>query len=92
MPKLGIVISNYNGWQDTLACLESLGRQTFRDFEVVLLDDGSPQRFGPAAGTASAAVGGVSAPERESGLCGRKQPGNEACSGRWRRIRSAAEQ
>ena len=42
MPKLGIVISNYNGWQDTLACLESLGRQTFRDFEVVLLDDGSP--------------------------------------------------
>ena len=42
MPKLGIVISNYNGWQDTLACLESLGSQTFRDFEVVLLDDGSP--------------------------------------------------
>ena len=42
MPKLGIVISNYNGWQDTLACPESLGRQTFRDFEVVLLDDGSP--------------------------------------------------
>ncbi len=24
MPKVGIVISNYNGWQDTLVCLESL--------------------------------------------------------------------
>lgn len=41
MPKVGIVISNYNGWQDTLVCLESLRRQTFRDFEVILLDDAS---------------------------------------------------
>ena len=24
MPKVGIVISNYNGWQDTLVCLLSL--------------------------------------------------------------------
>ncbi|MBM6717422.1 glycosyltransferase family 2 protein [Gemmiger formicilis] len=41
MPKLGIVISNYNGWQDTLACLESLRAQTWQDFEVLLLDDAS---------------------------------------------------
>lgn len=42
MPKLGIVISNYNGWQDTLACLQSLTQQTCMDFEVILLDDASP--------------------------------------------------
>ena len=24
MPKVGIVISNYNGWQDTVQCLQSL--------------------------------------------------------------------
>lgn len=41
MPQLGIVISNYNGWKDTLACLESLRKQTFRDFEIILLDDAS---------------------------------------------------
>lgn len=41
MPKIGIVISNYNGWQDTLKCLDSLKEQTFQDFEVVLLDDAS---------------------------------------------------
>lgn len=41
MPKVGVVISNYNGWQDTLACLESLQEQTFHDFEIVLLDDAS---------------------------------------------------
>lgn len=41
MPHIGIVISNYNGWQDTLACLDSLRRQTVQDFEVVLIDDAS---------------------------------------------------
>lgn len=42
MPKVGIVISNYNGWQDTLVCLDSLQKQTFTDFEIILLDDASP--------------------------------------------------
>lgn len=41
MPNVGIVISNYNGWQDTVQCLESLQRQTYRDFEIILLDDAS---------------------------------------------------
>ena len=39
MPKVGIVISNYNGWQDTLVCLDSLQKQTYKDFEIILLDD-----------------------------------------------------
>lgn len=39
--KIGIVISNYNGWRDTLACLQSLRRQTVQDFEIVLVDDAS---------------------------------------------------
>ena len=42
MPMVGIVISNYNGWQDTLVCLDSLQKQTFTDFEVILIDDASP--------------------------------------------------
>ncbi|PWM59932.1 MAG: hypothetical protein DBX91_04995 [Subdoligranulum variabile] len=42
MPKVGIVISNYNGWQDTVQCLQSLEKQTYRDFEIILLDDASP--------------------------------------------------
>lgn len=40
--KVGIVISNYNGWQDTLACLQSLRAQTVQDFEIILIDDASP--------------------------------------------------
>ena len=42
MPKVGIVISNYNGWQDTLVCLDSLQKQAYKDFEIILLDDASP--------------------------------------------------
>lgn len=41
MPNVGIVISNYNGWQDTVQCLQSLEKQTYRDFEIILLDDAS---------------------------------------------------
>lgn len=41
MPNVGIVISNYNGWQDTVQCLESLQKQTYRNFEIILLDDAS---------------------------------------------------
>ena len=38
---LTIVILNYNGWQDTIECLQSLRKQTFRDFRVVVADNGS---------------------------------------------------
>ena len=41
MPNVGIVISNYNGWQDSVQCLESLQKQTYRNFEIILLDDAS---------------------------------------------------
>ena len=40
MPTVGIVISNYNGWQDTVQCLQSLQKQTFTDFEILLIDAG----------------------------------------------------
>ena len=38
-PKVGIVIPNYNDWEDTVNCLESLEKQTVQNFEVILLDD-----------------------------------------------------
>ena len=36
-----IVILNYKGWQDTIACLASLQQQTMQDFRVVVADNGS---------------------------------------------------
>lgn len=40
-PRLSIVVPYYDVERYLAACLDSLARQTFRDFEVVLVDDGS---------------------------------------------------
>jgi GT2 family glycosyltransferase len=39
--SLLVVILNFNGIEDTLACLDSLQKQTFRDFETLVIDNGS---------------------------------------------------
>ncbi len=38
---VSVIIPNYNGRRYLRTCLESLRRQTYRDFEVVVVDDGS---------------------------------------------------
>ena len=46
MPRVSVIIVNYNGKHLIIDCLKGLGRQSFRDFEVVIIDnassDGSP--------------------------------------------------
>ena len=41
MPRFSILILNWNGRELVGDCLESLRRQRFRDFEVVVVDNGS---------------------------------------------------
>ena len=41
MPRVSIIIVNWNGLEHLETCLDSLKAQTFRDFEVVLVDNGS---------------------------------------------------
>lgn len=40
-PGISVVIPNWNGVDLIPSCLDSLRRQTFRDFEAVVVDDGS---------------------------------------------------
>src|SRR6266498_1348336 len=40
-PLVAVVIPNWNGRRFLPGCFESLRRQRFRDFEVVLVDNGS---------------------------------------------------
>jgi GT2 family glycosyltransferase len=40
-PKAYIVLVNWNGWTDTLACLESLDRLTYPGATVLVVDNGS---------------------------------------------------
>jgi GT2 family glycosyltransferase len=41
MPEISIIIVNWNGRHFLDVCLSSLRRQTFRDFETILVDNGS---------------------------------------------------
>lgn len=40
-PKVSIIVLNWNGWEDTLECLESLYQITCPNYEVVIVDNGS---------------------------------------------------
>ncbi len=40
-PRVSIVILNWNGWVDTIECLESLYRITYSNYDVIVVDNGS---------------------------------------------------
>ncbi|MEO0278035.1 MAG: glycosyltransferase family 2 protein [candidate division WOR-3 bacterium] len=41
LPKVVIIILNYNNWRDTIKCLESVLKVRYSNFSVVLIDNGS---------------------------------------------------
>ncbi|MCZ6772669.1 MAG: glycosyltransferase, partial [Proteobacteria bacterium] len=41
LPPVAILILNWNGWPDTLECLESVLRLDYPDFQVIVCDNGS---------------------------------------------------
>ena len=38
-PRIAVIILNWNGWRDTIECLESVYRIKYPDFDVVLVDN-----------------------------------------------------
>ena len=40
-PLIYIIILNWNGWQDTLKCLESLQTLNYQNYVVLIIDNGS---------------------------------------------------
>ena len=51
-PSIVIIVLNWNGFDDTAACLESLRRLDYRNVKTVLVDNGSDNDEGPAIGGA----------------------------------------
>ena len=41
-PKVYIIILNYNGWADTIECLESVLRNNYPNYQIVVVDNNSP--------------------------------------------------
>lgn len=50
-PAVSIIIPTYNRVHLLREALDSVGRQTFRDFEVIIVDDGSTEDVAAAAAT-----------------------------------------
>jgi GT2 family glycosyltransferase len=40
-PRVSIIILNWNGWKDTLECMESLRRIDYPSYDIIILDNGS---------------------------------------------------
>jgi len=65
-PKVSIIILNWNGWQDTLECLDSLLKITYPNYEVIVIDNGSTNeslaklKMNPPAGGEKLKVDGPS--------------------------------
>jgi glycosyltransferase involved in cell wall biosynthesis len=49
-PKVSVVVACYNGARTLRACLDSLGRLNYPDYEVILVDDGSTDATPDIAG------------------------------------------
>ena len=45
-PKVSIIVPVYKVEAYLPVCLESISSQTFQDFELILVDDGSPDNCG----------------------------------------------
>jgi len=41
IPKISIIILNWNGWKDTLECLESIYKINYQNYDVLVVDNGS---------------------------------------------------
>jgi len=40
-PKVAIIVLNWNGWRDTIECLESLTQMDYQDYQIIVVDNGS---------------------------------------------------
>jgi len=40
-PKVAIIVLSWNGWQDTVECLESLQKIDYPYYEIIVINNGS---------------------------------------------------
>jgi GT2 family glycosyltransferase len=81
-PAISLVIVTYEAGPTLGECLAAIGAQTFRDFEVILVDNASKDGAGPAAAKADAAIRLI-ANDDNLGFAAAVNQGARAAKGRW---------
>jgi GT2 family glycosyltransferase len=82
MCKISVIILNWNGLQFLETCLSSLRKQTFREFETILVDNGSTDESVSYVRNNFPEVRLVEL-NNNSGFAGGNNAGYEAASGEW---------
>lgn len=69
IPKISIIIPVYNAGEFMASCIESILAQTFKDFELLLVDDGSTDDSGKVCDEYAAKDSRVRVIHKENGGC-----------------------
>ena len=82
MPKLSVIIPIYNTEKYLRDCIESILAQTFTDFELILVDDGSADRSGAICDEYCQLDGRIKViHQKNGGVTVARKRGTEAASG-----------
>ena len=82
--KISVIVPVYKAEAWLARCVDSILAQTFRDLEVILVDDGSPDGSGALCEGYAAADSRVKAIHKANGgVSSARNAGIEAASGEW---------
>ena len=84
LPKISVTIPIYNTEATLPRCIDSVLKQTFQDFEIVLVDDGSPDGAGKIADSYAEAHSNILVVHKNNaGLAEARKSGVKAASGEY---------
>lgn len=84
MPKISVIVPVYRGEKFLRECIESILGQTFKDFELLLLDDGSPDRSGEICDDYARKDGRIRVIHKENeGINATRRRGVHEAKGEW---------
>ncbi len=83
-PEISIIVPVYKVERFLNACIESILSQTFTDFELILVDDGSPDNCPALCDAAAAKDGRIRVVHQKNrGLSGARNAGLDTARGEW---------
>lgn len=84
MPKISFILPIYGVEKYLNQCVDSILGQTFSDFEVILVDDGSPDRCGEICDAYAAQDSRVKViHKKNAGVSAARNTGIDAATGEW---------
>ena len=83
-PEISIIVPVYKTERFLSACISSILAQTFTDFELILVDDGSPDSCPALCDAAAAKDSRIRViHQKNCGLSGARNAGLDAAEGEW---------